>query len=145
MHEPLVPLAAARSAMPPPTSHLEEVVVVDPALLKWVDTVYPGAKIVTVFGDPKLPGEVYAIRLKLPANFVVQPHFHSQDEYMTVIDGSLHVGIGDTVDKEKTVFLPQGGAVGIPGGTPHYAFTTEEMIMQIHAIGPRDTIFCNHQ
>ncbi len=124
--------------------HQKEIVYIDPAILAWRDTVYPGTEIANVFGDPSKPGEVYAIRLRLPANYVVQPHFHTQDEYMTVISGSLNVGIGEIVDKNETVHLDVGGAVGIPSKVPHYAWTTEEMIMQIHAFGPRDTIFCNH-
>ena len=125
-------------------TYLKETVYIDPAILAWRDTVYPGTEIANVFGDPTQPGEVYAIRLRLPANYVVKPHYHSQDEYMTVISGSLNVGIGEEVDKTQTTHLPQGGAIGIPGKVPHYAWTTEEMIMQIHAYGPRDTIFCNH-
>ena len=124
-------------------ARMQEVAYVDPAILAWRDTVYPGTEIANVFGDPSKPGEVYAIRLRLPANYVVQPHFHTQNEYMTVISGSLNVGIGETVDKNNTVHLPLGGAIGIPGKVPHYAWTTEEMIMQIHAVGQRDTIFCN--
>ncbi|MCE5316053.1 MAG: cupin domain-containing protein [Parachlamydia sp.] len=122
-------------------SRVEEVKVIDPEALKWGETVYPGTEITNVFGDPKKPGQVYTIRFRLPANYVVPPHTHSQDEYMTVISGSLNVGIGETVDKNNTVLLPVGGAIGIPGKVPHYAWTTEEMIMQVHAIGPRDTTF----
>lgn len=123
------------------TSKFEGVTYVDPELLEWAETVYPGTEITSVFGDFKKPGQMYTIRFKLPANYTVQPHTHTQDEYMTVISGSLYVGIGDTVEKNNTVFLPVGGAVGIPGKVPHYAWTTEEMIMQVHAMGPRDTCF----
>ena len=119
----------------------EGVTYIDPEMLKWAETVYPGTEITTVFGDPKKPGQMYAIRFRLPADYVVPPHTHSQDEYMTVISGSLHVGIGETVDKDNTVHLPVGGAVAIPGKVPHYAWTTEEMVMQVHAMGPRDTHF----
>ena len=122
-------------------SKYEEVTFIDPALLNWIESAYPGTELTTVFGNPKTPGQVYAIRLRLPANYIVPPHTHTQDEYMTVISGSLNVGIGESVDKSKTTYLPVGGAVGIPGKVPHYAWTTEEMIMQIHAIGPRDTCF----
>lgn len=123
------------------TSKYEEVTYVDPELLQWAETVYPGTEITTVFGDPKKPGQMYTIRFKLPANYLVPPHTHTQDEYMTIISGSLNVGIGETVDKDSTVYLPVGGAVGIPGKVPHYAWTTEEMVMQVHAMGPRDTCF----
>lgn len=86
---------------------------------------------------------MYIIRFRLPANYVVPPYTHSQDEYMTVISGSLNVGIGEFVDENSTVQLEVGGAVGIPGNVPHYAWTTEEMVMQVHAMGPRDTCFVN--
>ncbi len=122
-------------------SKYADVQYIDPELVQWAETVYPGTEITAVFGDMKQAGQMYTIRLKLPANYVVPPHTHTQDEYMTVISGSLNVGIGESVDKDDTVFLPVGGAVGIPGKVPHYAWTTEEMVMQIHAMGPRDTCF----
>ena len=56
----------------------DEVAYVNHDLIKWAETVYPGAQITTVFGDPKVEG-LYAIRFKFPADFVVQPHTHSQD------------------------------------------------------------------
>jgi quercetin dioxygenase-like cupin family protein len=123
------------------TSKYANVKYIDPDLVLWAETVYPGTEITAVFGDLKQPGQMYTIRLRLPANYIVPPHTHTQDEYMTVISGSLNVGIGDKVDKNSTVYLPIGGAVGIPGKVPHYAWTTEEMVMQIHAMGPRDTCF----
>src|SRR5258708_6877593 len=95
------------------TPKYEDVKYIDPELLEWAETIYPGTQITKVFGDPKQPGQMYAIRFKLPANYVVPPHTHTQDEYMTVISGSLNVGIGETVDKSNTVYLPVGGAVGI--------------------------------
>lgn len=122
-------------------SQYEEVVYVDPELIEWAETIYPGTEIATIFGDPTKPGQMYAIRFKLPAGYIVPPHTHTQDEYMTVISGSLNVGIGKEIDKDSTIYLPEGGAVGIPGNVPHYAWTTEEMIMQVHAMGPRDTCF----
>lgn len=125
-------------------SKFGQVTYVDPELLKWAETVYPGTEITTVFGDFKKPGQMYTIRFRLPANYTVPPHTHTQDEYMTVISGSLNVGIGETVDKNNTVYLPVGGAVGIPGKVPHYAWTTEEMVMQVHAMGPRDTCFVHN-
>lgn len=125
----------------PDLSKYSEVTWIDPELLHWAETIYPGTEIAGIFGNPKEAGKPYTIRLKLPANYVVKPHYHTQDEYMTVISGSLNVGIGMVVDQKESTYLPAGGAVGIPGKVPHYAWTTEEMVMQIHAMGPRDTCF----
>jgi hypothetical protein len=41
------------------------------------------------------------LRLKLPACFKVAPHTHPNDENVTVISGTFHVGIGDTFDERQ--------------------------------------------
>jgi quercetin dioxygenase-like cupin family protein len=118
------------------------VIFVQPDQIEWKEAhpLLPGAYTAVVFGDPKKSG-LYVIRLKLPANYQVPPHRHSQDEYITIISGSLNVGIGNKFDRSTSTFLPIEGSIFIPNNISHFAWTTDEMIMEIHAMGPRDTAF----
>jgi cupin superfamily acireductone dioxygenase involved in methionine salvage len=84
---------------------------------------------------------MYTILMGLPKKYTVKPHRHSEVELMMVVLGALNVGIGKDVNVENTVHLPLHGTVIIPANMPHYAWTTEPMIMQITAMGPRDVHF----
>ncbi len=47
----------------------------------------PGAQAAVLLGSPAKEGP-FVLRLKFPAGFVVPPHRHSKDEFVTVISGN---------------------------------------------------------
>src|SRR4051794_40165646 len=101
--------------------------------LKWAPAppVFPkGAQIAVVAGDPSKEG-LYVFRLKLPAGYKVPPHVHPQDENITVISGTFSVGMGDKFDDKKGTALKTGGFAKMPKGMQHYAYFTEETIIQL--------------
>jgi quercetin dioxygenase-like cupin family protein len=102
----------------------------------------PGAQAVALLGSPAKPGP-FVIRLKFPAGFVIPPHRHSKDEFVTVISGSFAVTSGERVDRASATPLPKGSFVHLPAGMPHYAWTEGETIVQINGVGPFDVIYIN--
>lgn len=79
-----------------------------------------GAKFAVLQGDPGQRGP-YVVRLSVPAGYRVLPHWHSQAENVTVISGSVMVGMGDKWDA-KALKTPQAGSFGsIPAKTKHFA------------------------
>jgi len=101
-----------------------------------------GAEIVILRGDLS-KAEPYTIRFKLPNNFVILPHWHSTDEEVTVLSGTLNVGMGDQVDKSKSTALTAGGYQIVPANMHHYVWTTGSTIIQLDGMGPRTTVFVN--
>ena len=95
----------------------------------------PGAKAAVVKGDPTQPG-LFTMRLWFPANYRVDPHWHVNDEHVTVISGALHIGMGEKFDREKATVLPVSGFLWMTAGTRHYAWTEQETEIQLHGIGP---------
>src|SRR6266516_3812518 len=82
--------------------HAGEHIMLDPSELAWKDL-------------PSLPGVKIAViavpimfRLKFPANFKVPPHWHPGIEHITIISGTLHMGIGGTFDASKSRALTPG-------------------------------------
>ncbi len=67
-----------------------------------------GAQIAMLRGDLSQPVP-YTIRLKLPDGFVIPSHWHGTDEEVTVLSGTLNVGMGDKVDKKQSTALTAGG------------------------------------
>jgi quercetin dioxygenase-like cupin family protein len=55
-----------------------------------------GARFVVLSGDPSQAGP-YTVRLEMPAGYVIPPHSHPTDENVTVIQGNVVLGMGDTV------------------------------------------------
>lgn len=108
--------------------------------MKWGDgppSLPKGGKMVVLFGDPSKDGP-YSIRAKLPAGYMVPPHFHSKDENLTVMSGALYLGMSDTVDKKTAHALKAGGFHHLPGKVHHYAFTKAPTVLQITGDGPFD-------
>jgi quercetin dioxygenase-like cupin family protein len=66
-----------------------------------------GAKMAVLSGDPAGTGLV-TIRLKMPAGYKIPPHWHPTDEHVTVISGSLALGMGDVIDEGKSKVLKPG-------------------------------------
>ena len=62
-----------------------------------------GAQMAVLSGDPT-KSRPYVLRLKMPSNYTIPAHHHSQAENVTVLSGTLHAGMGDKLDK-KTLWL----------------------------------------
>jgi hypothetical protein len=79
--------------------------------LKWgpAPSVLPkGAEITVLSGDPFKDG-AYVLRLKVPAGYKIPAHNHPTTEYLTVISGDFHIGMGDRLDEKKGIALTAGG------------------------------------
>jgi quercetin dioxygenase-like cupin family protein len=97
----------------------------------------PGAQAAVLLGSPAKEGP-FVLRLKFPAGFVVPPHRHSKDEFVTIIAGKFAIGSGEKLDRESLSPLPPASFVHLPAGMPHYAWAEVESIVQINGVGPFD-------
>lgn len=101
-----------------------------------------GAQIAVLSGDPSKAGP-YVVRLKMPANYAIQPHYHPTTENVTIISGSFHAGMGDKLDKGRSQEFKPGGFVAMPAGMHHYAWTSEDTVVQVHGQGPFALTYVN--
>ncbi|HTI45848.1 MAG TPA: cupin domain-containing protein [Casimicrobiaceae bacterium] len=102
----------------------------------------PGAKIAVLHGDPGKSGP-FVLRLMTPAGYKVAPHWHSQDEALTVISGTLYIGMGDRYEPSTARGLQVGGFHFLPGKAHHYAYSKKPTIVQISGSGPFDINYIN--
>jgi len=102
----------------------------------------PGAQLAVLSGDPGKEG-MFTIRLKFPENYAVAPHHHPADELVTVIDGQLSIGMGETVDRAKAATLSEAGYVAMPANMNHYGFTGSGATIQVTSHGPFQVIYVN--
>lgn len=101
-----------------------------------------GVELTVLEGDPNQPSP-FIMRLKLPANSQIPVHWNLTDENITVISGTLNLGMGDKFDKHKMKALSAGSFARIPAKTHHYTSVTEETIIQFHGIGPWEIQYIN--
>ena len=90
----------------------------------------PGAQAAALLGSPGTEGP-FVIRLKFPAGFVIPPHRHSKDEFVTVISGRVAITSGETVDKASMAPVPTASFIHLPAGMPHYLWAVEETVVPV--------------
>ena len=94
---------------------------------------------VWITGGVDEPG-IYVVRNTFPAGVTSQPHFHSEDRYVTVIKGTWWVALGPDAavyDPDSMVPMREGSFVKHPAGGIHYdGAKDEEVIVQIIGMGP---------
>ena len=120
-------------------------VVVSADQLKWnaAPPAFPkGAQLAVITGDPSKEG-LYVVRLKVPAGYKVSPHTHPFDENLTVISGTVQVGMGNKIDEKATTAVKTGGFVKMPKGMAHYVVFPEETVLQVHGMGPQGLTYLN--
>jgi quercetin dioxygenase-like cupin family protein len=101
-----------------------------------------GAQIAVIKGDPTKEG-MYVVRLKVPAGFKIPAHTHANDENVTVLSGSFNIGTGDKLDEKKGTLIKTGGYSYVARGMTHYAWFTEETVLQLHGMGPQGITYVN--
>ncbi len=104
-------LTLAGAAFILPALAADEHKVIAPKDVKWSpgpSSLPKGAEVAMLAGDPSKEGP-FVMRLKFPSGYQVPPHTHPKAEVVTVISGTVHVGMGETADKSKAQALAAGG------------------------------------
>ena len=96
----------------------------------------PGAQLAVLEGDPMASSGDFTIRLKMPDGYKVAPHTHPNRENVTVLSGTLKVGIGDQFDGTKMMSFAAGSFAYLDPSMHHYAMASGETVIQIHGMSP---------
>lgn len=123
----------------------DEIAVMRPDALEWgavPPVLPPGAEAVVLYGNPMEEG-TYALRLRTSGAYEVPPHTHTKFENVTVIEGTVHIAHGETMDKSMGDALDAGGFISIPAEHPHYAWMDGPAVIQIDGEGPFDIKYLN--
>src|SRR4051812_24499761 len=117
---------------------------VNPAELKWGPAppdIPKGGEMAVLHGDPSKKAP-FTLRLKMPAGYKIPPHWHSNDEQLTILSGTLILHMGDTMDAPATN-LTGGGFHFLPAKMHHAAEAKGETIVQLDGLGPFDIHYLN--
>lgn len=101
-----------------------------------------GAKAALLEGNPAEAGP-FTLRVSLPDSYRIPPHSHPRVEHVTVMKGTLKVGMGDRFDSSAMTALPTGTFAAIQPGTTHFVEAQGETILQLHGVGPWELTYVN--
>ena len=79
----------------------------------------------------------------LPAGYRIAPHWHPTDEHLTILSGTLAMGMGETFDDKALMELGPGGFAGMAPNTRHFLKTRTPVVMQVHGTGPFSITYVN--
>ncbi len=86
-------------------------------------------------GDPSAEGP-YTLRLAFPAGYRFPPHWHPMAENLTVLSGTLLLGMGERVDDGKLKAYGVGDYLHIPARMAHFGGARGPTVIQLHGQGP---------
>ena len=138
---------SASSTATAPQAMLLDHILVKAADIRWVNAppaLPAGAKVAVLEGDPSKPGP-FTMRIMVPAKYRIPPHHHPADEHVTVLSGNFSMGMGGTFDEKALTKLPAGGFAMMRAGTPHFAWSKDGAVIQLHGIGPWGLTYVNPQ
>jgi quercetin dioxygenase-like cupin family protein len=136
-------VAGAASSVPAQTMDAHKIVY--PHQINWTPgpaSIPRGAEAATLFGDPAKE-ELFALRLKLPNGYHIAPHSHPKPEVVTVISGTVRLGMGDMADKDKALPLLAGSLFSISPGMAHFVYAEGETVLQLNSVGPWSLTYVN--
>ena len=112
--------------------------------LKWTP-IMKDTDFAVVSGDPNAAGGLYVLRIRCTDGTKVPPHWHPEDENVTVMKGALLVGMGETYDETKLQTMNFGNFTTVPKEMRHFAFCKGDTIVQVHGVGPFKVNWVNPQ
>lgn len=113
-------------------------VMVAPADLTWTDpppSLPPGSRIAVVSGDPT-QAQPFVIRAQVPAGYKVAPHWHPGVENLTILSGTVALGMGEQFDESTMTAIGAGGYASLPAEMRHSFLAKTAATFQVHGMGP---------
>ena len=107
-----------------------------PKDIKWVENTKAGSAQAFMAGDPTKPG-LYIVLTRWHAHHMSRPHFHPNDRFITVLEGTWWVGTGTKYDPDSTTPVPTGSFVTHFGKGIHYDGAKDaDVTLEILGMGP---------
>ena len=110
-----------------------------PGTIQWgppPPVIQPGAQVAILEGNPFGDSGDYTIRIKMPSGYKIAPHWHPKRENVTVISGTLRVGMGDRFDRTKMTGFPAGSFAFLDPEMHHYVMAVGTTVVQVHGVAP---------
>jgi quercetin dioxygenase-like cupin family protein len=117
-----------------------------PDQIKWAQSpsIPTGGQGAVVYGDPRRAAP-YITRVKLPADYKIQPHTHPEERVYTVISGTFYIGFGEKFDPTRLKAFPAGSVFVVPAKASHFHWMRSgEAVVQVSGVGPSGIEYIDH-
>jgi hypothetical protein len=112
-----------------------------PDQIPWGPVNAAGAQSAVVVGDPAKPGFYMVYTKWTKGSHFSRPHFHPNDRYIVVLQGTWWIGSGPKFDPANTTPMPPGSFVTHFGKQVHWdGAKDEDAVLLIMGEGPATSI-----
>src|SRR3979411_882196 len=94
----------------------------------------PGAQLAVLEGNPMGSSGDFTGGLKMPDGYKTAPHTHPSRENVTVLSGTVKVGMGDQFDASKMMSFGTGSFAYLDPSMHHYAMASGDTVITIHGM-----------
>lgn len=94
-----------------------------------------GARVAVVSGDPSKAGP-FTIRVDMPPDYTIRPHYHPTKEELRLLEGTLHVGQGSKWDEKSMKAMAVGTPWTAAAKQPHFLHTASRVMLEVQGTGP---------
>ena len=102
---------------PGPAQRARHLQVTAPEALQW-SPIRDGFEMAVVSGDPSKQTP-FVIRIRCVKPGIIPPHWHPSDEFVTVLAGSIRLGMGEKFNESALVEYKEGAFLMTPKRMPH--------------------------
>lgn len=118
----------------PPQEPAAQHAMIAPAAITWEPgppNLPPGVELAVISGDPS-QAQPFVIRARAPAGWRVPLHWHPTTENITVLSGTVALGMDGGGEQE----LAAGGLAVVPAEMRHTFVARTAATIQVHGMGP---------
>ncbi len=94
-----------------------------------------GAKLAVTSGDPGKAGP-FTVRIDMPPDYTIRPHYHPTSETLRLIEGTVHFGHGAKWDDKAMKEVSPDAPVTLAAKEPHYLHAANHVILEVQSTGP---------
>lgn len=100
-----------------------------------------GVEVAILAGNPE--EGLFVMRARIPDGTRIAPHWESATRHITVIEGTFHLGVGETFNETDVTVLTAGAFFSMPAEQPHFAWTEGTTVLQSVGIGSSEFHYVN--
>lgn len=100
-----------------------------------------GVEVAVLAGNPQ--EGLFVMRARIPDGTQIAPHWESATRHITVIEGTFHLGVGETFNETGATELTTGAFFSMPAEQPHFAWAEGTTVLESVGIGPSQFHYVN--
>jgi hypothetical protein len=94
-----------------------------------------GCEMAVLEGSPR-EEMLFTVRIRTTSPFELKPHWHPNNERVTILEGKVGVGFGEVIDRDKVSWFGPGDYYVNAKDAHHFVLGDDPVTLQITGVGP---------